>query len=59
MLTELHCILVGGIDYWHGAIVMCGMPAMAGSVTVAQSHYEGAWKKCNKRSGECNGNAEQ
>ena len=31
-----------GIDYWQGAIVKCGIPAMAGSVTEAQSHDEGA-----------------
>ena len=41
MPTELRCLLVGGIDYWQGAIVKCGMPAMAGSVTEAQSHDEG------------------
>ena len=41
MPTELHCLLVGGIDYWQGAIVKCGMPAMAGSVIEAQSHDEG------------------
>ena len=32
---------MGGIDYWQGAIVKCGMPAMAGSVREAQSHNEG------------------
>ena len=42
MPTELHCLLVGGIDYCQGAIVKCGMPAMADSVTEAQSHDEGA-----------------
>ena len=34
-------ILEGGIDYWQGAIVKCRIPAMAGSVTEAQSHDEG------------------
>ena len=38
MPTELHCLLVGGKDYWQGAVVKCGMPAMAGSVTEAQSY---------------------
>ena len=35
MPTELHAlpILEGGIDYWQGAIVNCGMPATADSVT--------------------------
>ena len=23
---RLHCLLVGGIDYWQGAIVKCGRP---------------------------------
>ena len=41
MTTELHCLLVGGIDYWQGEVVKCGMPAMAASVTEAQSHDEG------------------
>ena len=41
MPTELHCLLVGVIDYWKGVIVKCGMPAMAHSVTEAQSHDEG------------------
>ena len=34
-------MLVGVIDYWKGEIVKCGMPAMAYSVTEAQSHDEG------------------
>ena len=35
----MHCLLVvGGVDYWQGAIVKCGRPEMAGSVTMAQSH---------------------
>ena len=33
--------LEGGIDYWRGTIVKCRMPAMACSVTEAQSHDEG------------------
>ena len=43
MPAELYCLLVGGIDYWQGAVVKCGMPAMAGSVTEAQGHDEGAY----------------
>ena len=41
MPTHPHCLLAGGINYWQGAIVKCGMPAMAGSVTEAQGHNEG------------------
>ena len=41
MLTGLHCLLVGGIDYWYDIIVMCGRPGMAGSVTEARSNGEG------------------
>ena len=37
MPTELHCLLVGGINYWQGANVKCLMPAMDGSVTEALS----------------------
>ena len=40
MPTELHCLLVSGINYWQGTIVKCGILAMAGSVTEAQSHDE-------------------
>ena len=43
MPTELYCLLVGGIYYWQSAVVKCGMPAMAGSVTDAQSHDEGTY----------------
>ena len=38
MPTELYYLLVGGIEYWQGAIVKCGRPRMACSVTEAQSH---------------------
>ena len=41
MPTWLHSLLVGGINYWQGAIVKCGGPGMAGSVAEAQSHDEG------------------
>ena len=41
MPTDLDCLLVGGIDYWQGAIVRCGKPTMVGSVREAQSHDEG------------------
>ena len=40
MSTELHCILVAGIDYWQGAIVNLGRPGMDGCVTEAQCHAE-------------------
>ena len=33
-------VMVGGIDYWQGAVVKCRMAAMAGSVAEAQSHDE-------------------
>ena len=35
------CLLVGGMNYnvyWQGAVVNCGRPGMARSVTVAQTH---------------------
>ena len=41
MPTELHCLLVGDIDYWQDATVTCGRPGMASSVTKAQRHEEG------------------
>ena len=41
MPAELHCLLVGGTNYWQGAIGKCEMPAIAGSVTQAQSRHEG------------------
>ena len=41
MPTGLHCLLVGGIDYWLGETVKCRRPAMAGSVAEVQSHDEG------------------
>ena len=43
MPTELHCLLVGGTDYRQGTIVKCVMPAMADSVTEAQTHDEDKW----------------
>ena len=46
MPTEMYFLLVGGIDYWQGAVVKCGMPAMAGSVTRPQGHDEGTIHKC-------------
>ena len=41
MSTRLHCLLVGGIDYWQGAIVKFGRPGMDSRVTEAKSHDEG------------------
>ena len=41
MVTVLHSLLVGGIDYSLDAIVMCGRPKMACSVTEGWSHDEG------------------
>ena len=41
MSTGLHCILVGGIDYWQHSIVKVGRPGINGSVTEAQGHDEG------------------
>ena len=45
MRTGLHCLLVGGRDYWPDAIVKCRRPGIAGSVTEAQSHDEGRVEK--------------
>ena len=59
----LHSLLVGGIDYSHDAIVMCGGPKMACSVTEGSSHDEascgrtipkvhrGTKQKCNREHG--------
>ena len=42
MPTELHCPLVGGINYWlYKIVITCGRPGMTRSVTEAQSHDEG------------------
>ena len=41
MFIGLHCLLVGGIDYWQGAIVKFRRTGMDGSVTEAQDHDEG------------------
>ena len=41
MPTVLHSLLVSGIDYSQDAIVMCGRPKMACSVTEGWSHDEG------------------
>ena len=41
MPIELYYLLVGGIHYRQDPVVKCGMPAMADSVTKAQSHDEG------------------
>ena len=46
MTTGLHCLMVGGIDCWHGAIVNCSRPGIAGRVTEAWSHDE---DKCQRR----------
>ena len=51
-------ILEGGIDYLQGAIVKCWMPAMASSVTEAQSHDEGICirvEEVQETLRECNG----
>ena len=40
MPTGLHCLLVGGIEYWQCAVVKYEKFGMAGSVTQAQSHDE-------------------
>ena len=39
------CLLVGGINYWQGAIVKCGRPGIAGRVTEAQSHVKGRGRR--------------
>ena len=41
MPIVLHSLLVSGIDYPQDAIVMCGRPEMAQSVTEGWSHDEG------------------
>ena len=41
MPTELHCLLMGAIDYWQDTIVKCERYGMAGSVTDLQSHDKG------------------
>ena len=41
MPTGLHCLLVGGINYWQGGVLKCGMPGMVDSETKARSHDEG------------------
>ena len=41
MPTVLHSLLMGGIDYLQEAIVMCGRPKMASSVTEGWSHDKG------------------
>ena len=38
MPTGLHGLLLGSIDCWQCAIVKCGRPGMASSVTEAQSY---------------------
>ena len=45
MSTGLHCLLVGGTDYWQSTIVKCGRPGMAGSATEAQSHDKGRGRR--------------
>ena len=41
MPTGLHCLLVGGINYWQGPVVMRRRPGMASNITEAQSHDVG------------------
>ena len=41
MPTGLHGLQLGSIDYWQCAIVKCGRPGMAISVTEAQSYDKG------------------
>ena len=41
MLTVLYSLLVSGMDHSQGAIVMCGRPIMARSVTEGWSHDKG------------------
>ena len=41
MPTGLHCLVMGGIDYWQGTTVKCRRPGMASSVTEAQSNNKG------------------
>ena len=49
MPTGLHCLLVGGMEYWQDVSVMCGRAGMAGSVAGAWSHNESSgWQKCNR-----------
>ena len=38
MPTGLHCLLVGGRNYWQNVIVSCGRPGMAASVTDVEGH---------------------
>ena len=40
MPTGLHCLVVGGKNYWEIAIVNCGRPGITGSVTDVQGHDE-------------------
>ena len=42
MPTDLHCLLVGAIDYWQDTVVKCERHGMAaGSVTEVKSHDKG------------------
>ena len=41
MPTRLHCLLVGRIDYWKGAILNYRRPEISFSVPEAHSHDEG------------------
>ena len=40
MFIRLYCILMGDMEYWQGAIELCGRSGMAGSVTEKQFHGE-------------------
>ena len=41
MPAGLHCLRVGGMDYWQDVITKCGRHGMAGSVTEVRSHDKG------------------
>ena len=52
----MHCLLVGGIDYWQDIIVMCGRPRLASSVTEAWSRDKGRGERSEQEcTGVCNG----
>ena len=36
----MYFVLVGDMEYWQGAIVMCERPGMAGTITEKQGYDE-------------------
>ena len=46
MLTGMHCLLVGGINYWQDTIVTFGSPGMTSNVTEAWINDKGRGGRC-------------